>query len=455
MGTPLYMSPEQVRSLKSVDLRSDIWSLGAILFELLTQAPIYDAASPSALCAMIAMDPPTLLRARRPNAPPELEALVSRCLHKDPAGRFQDVAAFADALAVFSTDRGRLSASRIARVVRGGVPPARGSSPHMGAPTFGTGGFTGGATSTGGNTFGFTGPAPHAASVIETSNPSSNPMMGMTGAPISGATGSGPYPSFGPPRPSQAPPFGPPGVSYPPGAMPAMYSASNFAPAPQGTTQDAWQRQTGPKGAGNAEQRRAGGMLFAIFGIVAALFLLATIAGAGVYIVSQRGGESAKNPGDTNAPTAATAPIATAQAAPAATTAAGPVAATTVKRADPKAGAAGQKDAGGAVAPLAPAAPGAAPTATADDDAARIARLKQIAQGRCSLQQSELSRNDASNSGARNVKLQACTQASSLSPNSGSSSCERANCRTACTILKDQICLLQLDQAERSNPLKF
>jgi serine/threonine-protein kinase len=69
MGTPLYMSPQQVRALKTVDARADIWALGAILFELLTTSSIYQAPSVSALCAMIAMDPPTPLRARRPEAP--------------------------------------------------------------------------------------------------------------------------------------------------------------------------------------------------------------------------------------------------------------------------------------------------------------------------------------------------------------------------------------------------
>ena len=120
MGTPLYMSPEQVRSLKNVDHRSDIWALGSILFELLTASPVFDAPSMSALCAMIATDPPVPLRARRPQAPPELEQVILRCLHKDPNGRYQDVAALAEALMPFASPRGRDSAMRISRVVRGG-----------------------------------------------------------------------------------------------------------------------------------------------------------------------------------------------------------------------------------------------------------------------------------------------------------------------------------------------
>ena len=118
MGTPLYMSPEQVRSLKSVDHRTDIWSLGAILQELLTQRPAFDGVSASALCAAIAMDPPRSLRAQRPDLPPELEAVVLRCLHKDPAGRFGDVASLGASLAPFASDRGRQSAMRLSMMPR-------------------------------------------------------------------------------------------------------------------------------------------------------------------------------------------------------------------------------------------------------------------------------------------------------------------------------------------------
>ncbi len=112
MGTPLYMSPEQVRSLKNVDARADVWALGAILFELLTASTVFDAPSLSALCAMIATDPPVPLRARRPHAPPELEAVILRCLHKDPAGRFQNVGALAAALAPFASRRGTATAQQ-------------------------------------------------------------------------------------------------------------------------------------------------------------------------------------------------------------------------------------------------------------------------------------------------------------------------------------------------------
>jgi serine/threonine-protein kinase len=133
MGTPLYMSPEQVRSLKNVDSRSDIWALGSILFELVTVSPIFQAPSATALCAMIAMDPPIPLRAKRPDAPPELEAIILRCLHKDPAGRFQDVAQLAHALAPYASERGRAYVDRIARVVAGAPAPLVSGSSAPGA----------------------------------------------------------------------------------------------------------------------------------------------------------------------------------------------------------------------------------------------------------------------------------------------------------------------------------
>ena len=122
MGTPLYMSPEQMRSLKSVDWRSDIWALGAILFELLTASPVFDAETTAELCAMIGTEAPIPLRRLRPEAPAALEAAILRCLHKDPNGRFQDIATLAEALLPFASERGRVSATWVPRVLRAGGP---------------------------------------------------------------------------------------------------------------------------------------------------------------------------------------------------------------------------------------------------------------------------------------------------------------------------------------------
>lgn len=92
MGSPRYMSPEQVKAAP-VDARTDIYSLGAVLYHVLTGAPPF--ASGSAYEAMNAHvnSPPPPFRATRPDcvAGPQLEALVMRCLEKDPAARFQSM----------------------------------------------------------------------------------------------------------------------------------------------------------------------------------------------------------------------------------------------------------------------------------------------------------------------------------------------------------------------------
>ncbi|HVY46915.1 MAG TPA: serine/threonine-protein kinase, partial [Minicystis sp.] len=102
VGTPLYMSPEQVRGAKHVDVRSDVWGLGIIMHELVSGAPPFAPGPASAVCAAIAADPPEKLRARRLDAPEALERVVLRCLEKDPARRFETVSMLAAALAPFA-----------------------------------------------------------------------------------------------------------------------------------------------------------------------------------------------------------------------------------------------------------------------------------------------------------------------------------------------------------------
>ncbi|MGH7298218.1 MAG: serine/threonine-protein kinase, partial [Polyangiaceae bacterium] len=80
MGTPCFMSPEQLRSTRDVDARADIWSIGAIVHALLTGAPPYDGESNADVSAKIIRDAPTPIRVLRPDAPAELEAIVLRCL---------------------------------------------------------------------------------------------------------------------------------------------------------------------------------------------------------------------------------------------------------------------------------------------------------------------------------------------------------------------------------------
>jgi eukaryotic-like serine/threonine-protein kinase len=101
IGSPLYMSPEQIRDPKNVDARSDIWSLGVILHQLLTGRPVFSGESLAAVCAAIAADPPARTRELRPDVPPELEAVIARCLAKRPGARFQNVGELCAALAPF------------------------------------------------------------------------------------------------------------------------------------------------------------------------------------------------------------------------------------------------------------------------------------------------------------------------------------------------------------------
>jgi serine/threonine-protein kinase len=115
LGTPLYMSPEQLRSARSVDGRSDIWALGIILFELCTGLSPFDAQSVPELCSMILTATPARLRAIRPELPEGLDAVVARCLKKDVEDRFATIADLAEALAPFVPEHARHSVARISR----------------------------------------------------------------------------------------------------------------------------------------------------------------------------------------------------------------------------------------------------------------------------------------------------------------------------------------------------
>ena len=102
LGSPYYMSPEQIRNAKTVDARADLWSLGVILHKMLTGFLPFESDSMGEHLSMIAADPPVPLRLRRPDAPAELEAIVLRCLEKDASLRFQNIAQLAAALAPFA-----------------------------------------------------------------------------------------------------------------------------------------------------------------------------------------------------------------------------------------------------------------------------------------------------------------------------------------------------------------
>ena len=98
IGSPNYMSPEQIRDARRVDARADIWALGIILQELITDAPVFQGESFPGVCAAIVADPPMPVRTMRPDVSERLEAIIGRCLEKDVQKRYQSVAELAAAL---------------------------------------------------------------------------------------------------------------------------------------------------------------------------------------------------------------------------------------------------------------------------------------------------------------------------------------------------------------------
>jgi serine/threonine-protein kinase len=129
LGSPLYMSPEQIRSPKHVDARSDVWAIGIVLHELLSANYPFNGESAPALLAAIAADAPVPLRRHRPDAPAAIEELILGCLEKNRDARVPSVATVAERLAAFGTDDARLSLVRI-RGVSGypSIPPAESGS---------------------------------------------------------------------------------------------------------------------------------------------------------------------------------------------------------------------------------------------------------------------------------------------------------------------------------------
>jgi serine/threonine protein kinase len=117
MGTPHYMSPEQLRSSRDVDQRSDIWALGVVLFELITGQPPFDGENATAVITSIVVEQPRTLFELRPDAPPELWSVLQRCLAKSRTERFASVLELARALAPFCAERARDSLARIESII--------------------------------------------------------------------------------------------------------------------------------------------------------------------------------------------------------------------------------------------------------------------------------------------------------------------------------------------------
>ncbi|MBK8212979.1 MAG: serine/threonine protein kinase [Myxococcales bacterium] len=121
-GSPEYMSPEQVRASSDVDARSDIWSIGVCLFELLSGRVPFSGESVLEAGSRILFEKPRSLRALCPEAPEGLVAVVERCLEKSPNRRYSSVDDLAKALAPFGSKAARTASRPRLSAVEAEVP---------------------------------------------------------------------------------------------------------------------------------------------------------------------------------------------------------------------------------------------------------------------------------------------------------------------------------------------
>lgn len=136
LGTPRYMSPEQIHAAHDVDGRSDIWSLGAVLFELLSGRPAFLGDHVTELCAAVLRAEAPNLRDEQPSVPKPLAAVIQRCLEKAPERRFQNAGELACALLPFAPPRARLHAERAVAVLAGCAPQVSdGAGPPSAPPS--------------------------------------------------------------------------------------------------------------------------------------------------------------------------------------------------------------------------------------------------------------------------------------------------------------------------------
>ena len=130
LGSPLYMSPEQLQSARSATAQSDVWALGAILYQLLAGRVPFDASSFPELVLMVNMQSPPPLNELRREVPPALAEAAARCLAKKPADRFMSVGELAVAIAPFGPLEAQTSADRACRTLEAaGIPVRRTLSP--------------------------------------------------------------------------------------------------------------------------------------------------------------------------------------------------------------------------------------------------------------------------------------------------------------------------------------
>jgi serine/threonine-protein kinase len=125
MGSPSFMAPEQAVSARNADVRSDIWSLGVILYECTSkQLPYENHASTAAVLAQLIYETPRPLGQVAPNLPAAFCKVVDTCLQKEPAHRYQSIGDLATALLPFASAVGRQAVASIHAIIGGSPAPA-------------------------------------------------------------------------------------------------------------------------------------------------------------------------------------------------------------------------------------------------------------------------------------------------------------------------------------------
>ena len=170
LGSPTFMAPEQLKSAKYVDARADIWSLGLVLYFLVTGKLAFDADTLGAYLVKILQEEPIPVRSWRPDLPEELAQVIQRAIQKDPDRRFQTAAEMRAALAPFAMFAAHTSGLYAAARVSGAfaaaaVPQINGLSPSAPTPVA--------------SPFGASGPTPAGPFGASVSTPS-----GATGAAL-------------------------------------------------------------------------------------------------------------------------------------------------------------------------------------------------------------------------------------------------------------------------------
>ena len=139
LGTPYYMSPEQARGLRTIDHRTDLWSLGVIAFKCVTGSLPFEGESLGDLLVKICTAPLPVPSRTAPGIPPSFDAWFARALDREPARRFTTAQELSDALALacgVSVRRGNTASSQAALPPYVGNGPATQSNPGYGSQAY-------------------------------------------------------------------------------------------------------------------------------------------------------------------------------------------------------------------------------------------------------------------------------------------------------------------------------